>query len=182
MNDQQEKMTEDEIQKIRRELEEEVTKMTSEGVWAVAAITGIRYIGRVHRIYRAEGAVRETFSSKVDVLRSMPGYVELCPAFEYMIQLGSRPDSGLAKTPMTMTLDMTGSTPPYYVYCPNFLFFEDVKKEEMEMYKGLVANGVLMTRHSTYSAVERADTSSPRIVTPEQMAAELEAMKRQRRR
>jgi hypothetical protein len=184
MNDQKQ-MTEDEIQKIRRELEDEVAKLVSEGVWGVTAIPGIRYIGRIHKIYRfTDGVVRESFKSKVDVLQAMPGYVELFPAFEYLINLGQRPDSGLVKTPKTLTLDMTGSMTPYYLYCPNFLFFEDVKKDEMEMYKGLIANGVLMTRHSIYSEVDRneARDTGPRILTPDQAAAEIEALKRGQRR
>jgi hypothetical protein len=171
----------DEIQRIRTELSAEADKLLSEGVWVSASDGNLRYIGRVSKIVDKGNFVQPT--DKYHVLMSMPAYIELNPVWEYLIALKPNPEveGDFSKHPMILPIEMTGQGVPHYMYAPRFVFFEDLQGPDKEMHKGLVSNGIIVTRSTTVVQRDEPQGSvpaGPRIVSPHQHAMEAAAMKR----
>lgn len=167
-------MTPDDIQKIRSELKKEATELMSSGCWAIAMFPGTRYLGKIYKLFYEGGYIEDP--SKDDILSHFPFYIAMNPVWDYLIQLAPNPEAAgmLSKIPTVLPIDMTSHNTPQHLYCPHLLFLQDVQEDDLEMYKGLVSNGIVITRKSEF--IEMApgqQQSGPRIITPDQAARDL---------
>lgn len=175
-------MTKDEIEQLRQELKAQVEELWSKGTWVVAAAqSGGRYLGCVKTL-RWPGGIKED-PTKADILEHYPFYLTMEPVFEYVIQLqpNEQMPGVMSKVPLIFPIDMTGHQTPICIDKPNLLFLEDLQEEDKDTYKGLVSNGILITRKATIMSGPMAAARSnggPRIITPEQAAVELEQARR----
>lgn len=170
--------TKDEITKIRAELRKEVNELMDVGCWAVASLTGMRYLGRIAKIYYQDGSQENP--SKEEILSHMQLWMCMNPVFDYLTQLipnDVHPELP-SKRPIILPIDMTTAITPQYLYCPHLLFLEDVQEKDLELYKNLVSNGLVTTRQTTLvqdpsGQGNTPQRGGPRIITPEAAAREL---------